>query len=103
MEAIKASAKEQAEKEAAALKEAADQDMSGREARKEKKVEDKAAEKAMLLELKEIEKERLLREKERQQRWREAAGLAKPKAVKRLMDAPAGEQGSPSKAARVAE
>jgi len=63
------------------------------------------AQKIMMAEIKDIERERQNRDKERQQKWREAAGLVKPKAIKRLMDAPeaaATEEGA-AKAAKVAE
>merc|ERR1719401_2676141 len=104
---MKEASREQAEKEQEALKEAADEDAQGKEARKLEKGNDKMAQKIMMAELKDIEKERQSRDKERQQKWREAAGLAKPRAVKRLMDyapeAVAADEGTAAKAAKVAE
>merc|ERR1740120_601149 len=102
MDAIKTSQREQAEKEQEALKEAADEDAQGKEARKMEKGNDKLAQKIMMAELKDIEKERHMRDKERQQKWKEAAGLAKPKAVKRLMDAPEVAPTEESTASKVA-
>ena len=58
----------------------------------------------MLTELNEIEKMRAEREKERQQKWREAVGLAKGKGggrgLKRLLDVSSMQDGTPTKAAR---
>merc|ERR1712048_880130 len=102
--AMKVSVTEQREKESLALKETlALEDGDEKEAKKEQKAQEKNAQKAMLAELNEIEKMRAEREKERQQKWREAAGLAKGngggRGLKRLLDMSSMQEGTPTKAA----
>lgn len=88
LEAMKLAQQEQRDEADKVMQMQSEHDKIGMEARRGKKPTDRAVAKEVASEIAQIEKTRALREKERQQKWREAAGLKGKGGMKTLADAP---------------